>query len=205
MLALPGCSEPAARSARDGDLRLAFPVVELALAREQRALAVAARPEADLAAIGIVDDGQRALGREDEHARRLGAPVDQLLGALWPLAEDDDVAVRELALALRGAQRRSPRYDEQPFLHAVRVVIGPRLLAGRELIEARPERTRTEPVADPGGAVAEALTVVLGVPVLLAVEVEHLHAPDCRTGASRGLGSGGHSRALAQARAGVSQ
>ena len=61
---------------------------------------------------------------------------------------------------------------------------------GRELIEARPERTRTEPGADPGSVVTEALTVVLGVPVLLALEVEHLHAPDCRAGASRGLGSG---------------
>ena len=86
------------------------------------------------------------------------------MGALWPLAEDDDVAAREFALALWGAQRRRPRYDEQPFLQPVRVVIGPRLLAGRELIEARPERMRTEPGADPGGAVTEALAVVLGVP-----------------------------------------
>jgi hypothetical protein len=37
--------------------------------------------------------------------------------------------------------------------------------------------------------VTEALAVVLGVPVLLALEVEHLHAPDCRAGASRGLAS----------------
>src|SRR4029450_9300890 len=109
------------------------------------------------------------------------------MGALWPFAKDDDVAVRELALALRATQRRSPRYDEQPFLQAVRVVIGPRLLAGRELIEARPKRTRTEPGADPSGAVTEALTVVLGVPVLLALEVEHLHASGCRAGATAGV------------------
>ena len=59
-----------------------------------------------------------------------------------------------------------------------------------ELVETGPERARTEPGADPGGAVTEALTIVLGVPVLLALEVEHLHEPDCRAGASRGLGSG---------------
>jgi hypothetical protein len=76
----------------------------------------------------------------------------------------------------------SLRWNHHPFLHAVRVVIRPRLLAGRELIEARPERARTKPVADPGGAVTEALTIVLGVPVLLAIEVEYLHAPDCRAG-----------------------
>src|SRR5512133_2699077 len=107
------------------------------------------------------------------------------MSALWPFAEDDDVAARELALALRGAQRRRPRYDEQPFLHAVRVVIGPRLLAGRKLVEARSERMRTEPVAYPGGTVTEALTVVLRVPVLVALEVEHLHAPHCRRGGQR--------------------
>ena len=173
--------EPAARSARDDDLRLPFPVVELALAREQR-LAVAARPEADLAAVGIVDDGQRALGREDEHARRLGAPVDQRMGAPWPLAEDGDVAARELALALRGAQCRRPLI-RRAAIPSCRTCSDRATSSRRaELIEARPERTRTEPGADPGGAVTEALAVVLGVPVLLALEVEHLHAPDCRAG-----------------------
>src|SRR6476619_3397251 len=57
----PGLSVGRPWSAPDGDLRLAFPVVELVLAREQRTPAVAARPEADLAAVGVVDDGQRAL------------------------------------------------------------------------------------------------------------------------------------------------
>src|SRR4051812_26932215 len=39
------------------------------------------------------------------------ALLDQLIGALWPLAEDDDVAARELALALTvSSSRPAARY-----------------------------------------------------------------------------------------------
>jgi hypothetical protein len=82
--------------------------------------------------------------------------------------EADDVPRTEDALAFRGAQRRLPRDDEQPLLVAVLVVVGERLLAGRQVVEARAQQLAADPLAAP----APARPVAPGDPVAVVVEVQ---------------------------------
>src|SRR3954454_7022100 len=161
-------------------LRLAFPIVELRLGAEHRLVAVALRPDPDLAAVWVVHDGQRRLRREEDDADRLSRLVDHLMRSGRALREHGDVAGLERLLSVRRAQRRLARDDQQPLLTALLVVVRPRLLAGRELVQAAAQKVGAETFPEGRRAVPVALAIVLAVPVA-AVHIERLHEDDFRT------------------------
>ena len=82
-------------------LRLAFPVVELRLSAEHRLVAVALRPDPDLAAVRVVHDGQRLLRREQDDADRLVRLVDHLMRSGRAFREHGDIAWLEHLLSVR--------------------------------------------------------------------------------------------------------
>jgi hypothetical protein len=100
--------------------------------------------------------------------------VDHLVRAARPLDEADDVAGLELALALRRPKRRRAGDDHEPLLVAVLVVVGPRSLARRQLVERGSDLGGVETRADAGHPPVEAVRPPLVLP-LVAVEVEDLH------------------------------
>ena len=73
--------------------------------------------------------------RTREHALRA---IGHLVGPFGAVDEADQVALRELALAVRVAQGRRSRQDEQPLLLDVLVVVGTDALAGIELVDGCP-------------------------------------------------------------------
>src|SRR3954447_11245739 len=80
---------------------LALPVVDGCVgAQELLVAARGLRPDPDLAAVGVVHDGDRRLRREDQHAARVAALVRDPVRAVGPLGEDGDVTGSELALAV---------------------------------------------------------------------------------------------------------
>jgi hypothetical protein len=81
----------------------------------------------DLAAVRIVDDGERRLGGENEDAAELLRAVDHLVAARRPLRKHRDVTGSEIPLAIRPAQGGPPRNRDQPLLTADLVVIRPGL------------------------------------------------------------------------------
>jgi len=97
------------------------------------------------------------------------------VGTAWPLREDRHIAGLELALAVRPAQRRPTHDRDQPLLATDLVVVRPRLLTRRQLIQAAAQQARAEPLPDRGDAMALAVAVALAVPRRLPKEVEDLH------------------------------
>jgi hypothetical protein len=86
--------------------------------------------------------------------------------------KDRDVTRRELSLANRPPEGGTARDSDQPLLTADLVVIGPGLLARRQLVEAAAEKCRTEALADRRRSVSISRPIVLAVPVLFAKELE---------------------------------
>src|ERR1043166_6236569 len=85
-----------------------------------------------------------------------------------------EVAARDRPLPGQ-RQGRAAREHDQPFLAADLLVVGPGLLARRELVDTAAQIFRAEPAADGGDAMPVAVALVLVVPVDLAAEVEDLH------------------------------
>ena len=81
------------------------------------------REDADLAAVRIDRDGEARLVREQHHAHRLGRGVRELVRALRPFREADDVARLEHVLAVRMPQRRPAAEHDRPLLAPVLVVV----------------------------------------------------------------------------------
>src|SRR5439155_23130916 len=108
-------------------------------------------------------------------ADRLVRVVDHLMGAGRPFGGDDDRARFERLLAVGGTQGRRPRHDEEPLLAALLVVVRPRLLAGRQLVQAGTEQLRAQPPPESGDAMAIAVNLVLALPLVGAEDVERLH------------------------------
>jgi hypothetical protein len=96
-----------------------------------------------------------------------------------------DVPGLQLPFTVGTAERRPTRERDQPLLAAELVVVRPGLLARRNLVEAAAEQPGSETLADRSRSVAEALPVVLVVPVLLAEEVEDLHGAILRPSRGR--------------------
>jgi len=86
------------------------------------------------------------------------------VGTAWPLREDRHIAGLELALAVRPTHRRPTRDRDQPLFATDLVVVRPRLLTRRQLIQAAAQEAPAEPLADRGDAMAIAVAVVLAVP-----------------------------------------
>lgn len=130
----------------------------------------------------------RGLGREDENPAGLIRTIDDLVPARRPLRKHRDIAGLQLALSVGSAQRRPAGDGDEPFLAADFVVVGPRLFARRELVEAAAEKTGPEALTDNADSVAVAGAVVLAVPFLLAEEIEDVDyaivRPGCTLGAA---------------------
>jgi len=94
---------------------------------------------------------------------------------LWPLGKDRNVADVKLPFAFGAAQIRTPTHDDQPFLAALLVVVGPRSFAGRKLVQACAEHASTQAVADGGAEMAKAVAVIFSIPLVLAEQVEDVH------------------------------
>lgn len=140
------------------------------------------RPKPYLAAVRIVDDRMRCFGGEDEDSAGFIRAVDDLVPAGWPFGEHCDVAGLQLALPVGPSQRRPPGDGNEPLLAADLVVVGPRLLARRELVEAAAEQAGSEALTDYADSVAVAGPVVLAVPRLLPEEVEDVDSSIVRFG-----------------------
>src|SRR5438270_9774046 len=119
----------------------------------------------------MVDDREWRLRGQNPASAGGVASVEHLVGALRALGEDGEVAGLELAPSVRRAQGRTAREDDQPLLAADLVVVGPGLLARRQLVDAAAQEVGVEPAADRGDAVPVAVAVVLVVPGNVAVEV----------------------------------
>jgi hypothetical protein len=85
-----------------------------------------------------------------------------------------DVSRLQLPFTVWAAKRRPTRDGDQPFLATELVVVRPGLLPRRKLVEAPAEQLGAQTLAYRCRPVAEALAVVLVIPVLLAKEVEDL-------------------------------
>src|SRR3954449_1308507 len=84
-------------------------VADLVGAAEVRAQPAAARQplaDADLVRVGVDDDVRAPVAGDGEERRALAAAVDDLVRALLPQREAQRLALLELALAVRRAQRR---------------------------------------------------------------------------------------------------
>jgi hypothetical protein len=93
-----------------------------------------------------------------------------------PLGEDDDVAGLELVLAVGSPQDWLSGDDDQPLLAALFVVIRPRALPRRQLVETAAEKTAAEALADGGAQVAEPIAVARRVPLMVVEQVEDVDA-----------------------------
>jgi hypothetical protein len=140
------------------------------------------RPKPYLAAVRIVDDRMRCFGGEDEDSAGFIRAVDDLVPAGGPFGEHCDVAGLQLALPVGPSKRRPPGDGNEPLLAADLVVVGPRLLARRELVEAAAEQAGSEALTDYADSVAVAGAVVLAVPRLLPEEVEDVDSSIVRFG-----------------------
>jgi hypothetical protein len=124
----------------------------------------------------------RCFGGEDEDSAGFIRAVDDLVPAGGPFGEHCDVAGLQLALSVGPSQRRPPGDGNEPLLAADLVVVGPRLLARRELVEAAAEQAGSEALTDYADSVAVAGAVVLAVPRLLPEEVEDVDSSIVRFG-----------------------
>ena len=86
----------------------------------------------------MATDGSRFVESNATPQRLVGA-IRQLVRAVRPLREADGVPRAELALALRCAQRRPAREDDQPLLVADLVVVRADALPGRQLVHREAE------------------------------------------------------------------
>ena len=170
--ASPLCSwAPALSPAhRRRSLELPVPVVDRVLEPKD----LVERPHADLAAVGIDRGPDVALVGENRDPRHPFAAVRHLVRAVRPLGEEDDVAGRELVLAVGVAQRRTAAEHDQPFLEAVLVVVRADALSGGEVVHRRAERRSAEqrPHADVRRLVAGRVVVVA-----LGLDVVEVHSP----------------------------
>jgi hypothetical protein len=89
-----------------------------------------------------------------------------------PFRKDDDVARLQLLLALRAPDDRRTGDDDQPLLATLLVVIRPRALSRRKLVETRAQQSAAEAFADSRSQMAETVAVVLCVPRVLVEQVE---------------------------------
>jgi peptide chain release factor 1 len=122
------------------------------------------------APLGVGDDVGEALARDGDDARRLVAGVRERVQSLRAFREVDDVAGRELLLALGRANGRRPAEDEEHLLDAV---VHVQRAAGRVRVEL-PQRSSEHVGAElmPEPPVAEPELVVRLVPRLVVEEVQ---------------------------------
>ena len=116
-----------------------------------------------------------------------GACVRELVRALRPFREADDVARLEHVLAVRVPQRRPAAEDDRPLLAAVLVVVRADALPLVQLVDGGTHRRGADLRAEPAVPDPVALGVVVAVGDLELVQVDLLH------GASIANLSGGRS------------
>src|SRR5436190_117648 len=165
------------RRGRPDSSLLAVEVLDARRARREQVLALVAGPDAHLVAVRVRGRRRERDARPHQDPRGRVAVVEQLVGALGALGEEDDVVGREPLGALRRAQRRRAGEHERPLLLAVLVVVRAQRLAGRQLIDAGPGVLRPQALAEAAHARAEALGV-LGV--VAEVRVGDADAPHGR-------------------------
>ena len=165
-------------------LVLAVPVVEPRPGPSQQDLLALRAASSDLAAIDLLHDLRRDLGREHQDAdRRVGAVAD-LVGAVLAPTKAHDVTFPQRLLALLGAQRRLSAQDDEPLLVRVVQVVRAEPIARVKLVHRRAQQLSPDVPADKGVPAAPALTLLGAVP-LVAVQVEDLHAKERRRSAAR--------------------
>src|SRR5436190_2656015 len=102
----PARPQRSRRAARDG-------VLELRILRAVEHEVRVSRPDSDLLVLGILDDAELVHRREDGHADRLVGRVPDLVRALGPGRESDDITCVERFFAFACAYGR-PAVERDP-------------------------------------------------------------------------------------------
>src|SRR5581483_6367107 len=167
-------------------LTLPFPVVEVWFAPDQVVeRLVVASPDADLVAVGVLDDPELVPVRKEGDADGLVAGVVYAVRAGRPYREAHDIARFQSRFAFRSPKRRRSSNDDQPLLVAPVEVVRANRLARRELVDRHPDpgRTKHRPELRRSGAKSRRVTLVTARGT--AKEVERFHRASMNTSSSR--------------------